>query len=592
MIVVGNFIYRQIKQYRFNSIVFKNFIKLFCIVAVCLMLTSVLLYNVTVSSKYKEINASCEASVRNYAQVSDAFLYDARGKIFELLTTGDTSTFLYSDDPWNDYPNICADICDTARSYVDTNTFIHSVCIYSQKSGSYVDTLYPSERKTFDDSWLSTYETMDEPFAIYLRRYAGRYPYVLTMVQKTDVTGPRGVIVMNIDIEKLSRSIGYTEERVDRFITASSQGDILNDNYRDFEIDLSRYKEISALERQSGTVIGSHNAAAKIKSKYFDINYYGIFDAQGYMKDISHTKLLVWGLNILFIICSLLTALFASFETYRPIKKIMGMLDLSETTDAYDNDNELSYVAGRITQILKSNEVLTARVSEQMELNDKLYMSLLAGQIDTHFINNTINIINSQIVADVGVGHRSSALLIKLSRLLKNAYNISRIYCTVGDEVEYTKLYTELLQARYPGVFTCTWHIDDDAYTLNMPKMTLQPLIENSVYHGIVPSEREGTVDIGIRIDGGMINITVYDTGIGISSDKLKLINESLGRQISAEHIGINNIYKRFSLIYGENFSMTYESKEGEYTLVKLRVPVDYGQTDNKNSLQGGNDSD
>lgn len=583
--MIGNSIFKEVKKYRFNSIVLKNFIKFFCIMAFCLMLVSVFLYNSTVKSKHKEIKASCEADVRNYAKVSDVLLYDVRNKIFELLTTGNTATFLYSNNPLEDYPNVCKAVLEDAESYVKTNTFLHSVCVYSEKSKQYIDTHYPSKTDYSDDNWMEIYESMNESFGVFLRRYSGRYPYVLTLIQKTDVSGPRGAIVINLDIEKMGQVIGYSEERKDTFITVAKDGAVLNDNHKKFEGKLTDYEEIDAFSssNEKTVMVNKNHAVAKIESEYFDIDYYGIFNAEVYADDIFRTKLLVSSAYVLFVIFSLLIGFFASFETYKPIKKIIGMLDLTETETISKNSDELSYVAGRITELLSSNDELKTKVGEQTELNHKLYMSLLSRQIDTHFINNTINIINSQIVIDAGKGHRSSAMLIKLSRLLKNAYNINKIFITVKDEVEYTKVYCELLQARYPGVFNCVWDVEENSQNLSIPKMTLQPLIENAVYHGIVPSEKEGTVEISIKITDDRLQICVKDNGVGINEENLSKINERMNLDIITEHIGINNICQRFLLLYQEDFNMTYESKEGEYTLVKIHLPLEHTTKEDEN---------
>ena len=583
--MIGNSIFKEVKKYHFNSIVFKNFIKFFCIMAFCLMLVSVLLYNSAVKSKHKEIKASYEAEVRNYAKVSDLLLYDVRSKIFELLTTGNTATFLYSNNPLEDYPNVCNTVLEDAESYVKTNAFLHSVCVYSEKSKQSIDTHYPSKTDYIDDNWMEFYKSMDEPFGIFLRRYSGRYPYVLTLIQKTDVSGPQGAIVVNLDIEKKGQVIGYSEERKDTFVAVAKDGAILNDNHKNYVGHISDYDEIDAFSSsgEKNIVVEKKYAVAKIKSEYFDIDYYGIFDAERYLADILRTKFLLSSVYLLFLIFSLLIGFFASFETYKPIKKIIGMLDLTETETISKNSDELSYVAGRITELLSSNNELRKKVSKQTELNHKLYMSLLSKQIDTHFINNTINIINSQIVLDVGKGHRSSAMLIKLSRLLKNAYNINNVFVDIKDEVEYTKIYIDLLHERYPGIFDCVWDVDEDAQKLSIPKMTLQPLIENAVYHGIVPSEKEGKVEISIKITDDRLQICVKDNGVGINEENLSKINERMNLDIVTEHIGINNIYQRFLLLYQEDFNMTYESKEGEYTLVKIHLPLEHTTKEDEN---------
>lgn len=564
----GNFIFKQVKKYRFNSLVFKNFIKVFIAIALCLIVLSVFLYEATIKAKYAKIESSCMSDLKNYASVSDALLYDSKTKIFEFLIDQQIMTFLYSDSPLTVFPVLSREIHEMMNTYVDTNRYIYSVCVYSEKSGVICDSEYSIGAEVLDTDWKTIYENMEGQFEIALRLYEGRYPYVLTMIQKTDVVGPKGAIVVNLDVEMLNRSIGYNKDSKKIYITTDKKKNILNSTNENFD-----YQELNELKGNSLTVSKNGNFVTGVSSEYFDINYYGVFDGNVHLKDILTTKILFVLLNILFIICSIIAALLSSFETYKPLKRIMGILDLNEEIDVADGKgNEVDYVAAQISNLLASNKELKNKVNDHIELSNKMYMSLLSSQINTHFINNTINIINSQIVADVGAGHKSSALLIKLSKLLRNIYNIEKACVSVEEEIKFTKMYVSLLQARYPDMFEVIWNVDENIIDYQIPKMTLQPLIENAIYHGIIPTERYGQITVSISDNNESFVISVRDNGCGINKEEVKKLNEEIIAFDNEKNIGTRNIYKRFNIIYGEKFNALYESEEGVYTEVRLIV--------------------
>ena len=133
-------------------------------------------------------------------------------------------------------------------------------------------------------------------------------------------------------------------------------------------------------------------------------------------------------------------------------------------------------------------------------------------------------------------------------------------------------MYVSLLQARYPDMFDVIWNVDENIIDYQIPKMTLQPLIENAIYHGIIPTERHGQITVSIFDNNESFVISVRDNGCGINKEELKKLNEEIMAFDNEKNIGTRNIYKRFNIIYGEKFNVVYESKEGIYTEVRLIV--------------------
>ena len=109
----------------------------------------------------------------------------------------------------------------------------------------------------------------------------------------------------------------------------------------------------------------------------------------------------------------------------------------------------------------------------------------------------------------------------------------------------------------------------------------MQPLVENSIYHGIKEKRQGGEIRVTAerlqRKEGGELLLKVWDNGAGISKDMLAQMNDNLrkGRHSSSDGYGIYNVNERIMLYYGKNFGLFYDSEEGEYTCATLRIPLD-----------------
>jgi hypothetical protein len=213
------------------------------------------------------------------------------------------------------------------------------------------------------------------------------------------------------------------------------------------------------------------------------------------------------------------------------------------------------------------------RTSIDLEL-ERTNLTLLKKQISAHFTVNTLNIVRALI----GKGDRETAARIctELSVLLRYA-NASDEYISLLEELYVLKQYTEIMQARYPDMINVCFGEDDSFSDILIPRMLIQPIVENAIMHGL--SAEGGNLEIDARPENEDLFITITDNGKGMDAGELeKLRNETESgegtERGSLDHIALANVRKRIEVLFGENYGMDIESDVNKGTCVTLHLPL------------------
>ena len=197
-------------------------------------------------------------------------------------------------------------------------------------------------------------------------------------------------------------------------------------------------------------------------------------------------------------------------------------------------------------------------------------MSLIQEQINPHFLYNTLDLIKWKAVdADVPV---ISDIIYKLSDFYKLSLNNGREFVTISEEIRHVTDYVQLQNYRFETDIQLIVEMPDELLGCKIPKITLQPLIENSIQHGFIVKDdkRDCYIELYGWRDGGDITLLIKDNGAGIPREQLEHILSS--RESSHTHgYGIRNIHERIRLYCGEGYGLSYESSLLEGTSVTVR---------------------
>ncbi|MTI59699.1 MAG: HAMP domain-containing protein [Firmicutes bacterium] len=201
-------------------------------------------------------------------------------------------------------------------------------------------------------------------------------------------------------------------------------------------------------------------------------------------------------------------------------------------------------------------------------------INALQSQIKPHYLFNTLESIRMKSIEKKEI---ETARIIKyLARSLRRMISFQQEWIDVQEELAYIKDFLKIQKYRFGDEFEYTVETELETFNIKIPKLIIQPFVENACIHGLEGSEDYGEVYIKIDISEEKLICIVRDNGIGIKKDKLNFILKHIKNEdIQGNNIGINNIYQRLNLYYGDDFDLLIESKEGIGTMVKLIIPVE-----------------
>jgi len=198
----------------------------------------------------------------------------------------------------------------------------------------------------------------------------------------------------------------------------------------------------------------------------------------------------------------------------------------------------------------------------------------LESQINPHFLYNTLDMINWMAIS--GKGEEVSTAVQVMSRFYKLTLNRGNTIVLVRNELEHVSLYVKLLNMRYQNKIHFLIDVPDEMMEYSIPKLIFQPIVENSIQHGIFEKEeKEGSVIImGWQEEDTLIFI-VSDDGVGIPPEKINHLLDGTIREGTGSNIGIYNTHKRLQLFYNGDFGLSYMSTLGIETEVTIRIPAE-----------------
>jgi two-component system LytT family sensor kinase len=191
----------------------------------------------------------------------------------------------------------------------------------------------------------------------------------------------------------------------------------------------------------------------------------------------------------------------------------------------------------------------------------------LRAQISPHFIYNALTAIASFITTDPA---RARDLVLEFADFTRYSFRRQGEFTTVADELESIRSYLELERARFGERLRVTLQIAPETLATVIPFLSVQPLVENAVRHGLEPGEGGGEIRIASRDEGTHTEITVEDDGIGMDPDALR---STLTAADDGLHVGLRNVDTRLRQLYGADGGLVVETNTGAGTLVRMRVP-------------------
>lgn len=207
------------------------------------------------------------------------------------------------------------------------------------------------------------------------------------------------------------------------------------------------------------------------------------------------------------------------------------------------------------------------KLEEQERLLLHARMEALQNQINPHFLFNTLNSISSLVRFDPDTARD---MIFKLATILRRLLNSSEAFASLREEFEFIDNYLDIEVVRFgPDKLRVVKDLDPSSLDVVVPSMLLQPLIENSIKHGLSPKVEGGSIYLRSRLTDSRLIIEVEDDGVGMGGSQLEESSTWAGMGI-----GMANISERLNVLYGDTARMTIDSHEGKGTLIRIRLPL------------------
>ncbi len=245
-----------------------------------------------------------------------------------------------------------------------------------------------------------------------------------------------------------------------------------------------------------------------------------------------------------------------------------------------------------ISQLTRSFNLMVAGLERSIEDNYVTGLSLkdaelkkreaelyaLQSQINPHFLFNTLESIRMKLIASDDP-REASDMVLNLSKILRKSLNWHGNIVSVREEIELVRCYLDIQKYRFRNKISDELDIPEELAEMSIPKLIIQPIVENAIKHGIENKKGSGSIALRIRRQGDRVRIAVEDDGVGIDEQRLASIRASLTMKdairVEGRSIGLRNVHERIVLQYGKDYGLSIQSAVNRGTTVVLEIPAD-----------------
>lgn len=300
--------------------------------------------------------------------------------------------------------------------------------------------------------------------------------------------------------------------------------------------------------------------------------------------------------NTFTVFCAILLGFILLTVIVLTLMIVMGIikpiLELSQATEKIsrgdfsvrvkvDTNDEVEVLADGVNIMTESIERFVRKIKEDERKMRRADLRLLQEQINPHFLYNTLDTIVWLIEGNDS--DKAVNMVMSLSEFFRLVLSKGREYITIQEEEMHIKSYLEIQQVRYRDIMDYEIHIAPEIYQYRILKLTLQPLVENSLYHGIKYKRAKGNITVTGEMLEGTIHFKVEDDGVGMEQEELDNLRKEIVKpcQDTGKGFGLANVNERIRMNFGAEYGMTIDSEQGKGTCVEIVIPaVPYEQAD------------
>ncbi len=516
-------------------------------VMLCLIIPIILLSTLIISSYSKGLHSELEqrreiAYEQIVDDIKDRFV-DIQRLYVQIGQSQDIKLFLTSDDTSYEFPEKWREINDTKGEVLDIfrcSDHINNLEIYSISSDNTISVNSMSYQGESERNWYIRYKEHGELEDIFFK------DNYITMTKPLSLYGHKvGLMAVMYNVTQLKEDLNIGRYGCDIAVKLTSQNG--EEVFKVGEVNPIRTKE------------------AEIKVCNSTLQF-EIGDKDE--KTISRSVLIYSIVCILscLTLAYIISTLCAKY-LYKSVTKVYSKIGTVDE-QSVDNASKSLYNEGAEKKDMEQN------IAEMLDKLQTTQLTALQMQINPHFVFNVLNYVNVEILRDDKSNEKAAKIISLLSSVLDYAMSEPKYSAQLAEEIEMTKRYIEIEKIELGTDFDVVWDIDKSILGASCIKLFLQPIVENSIMHGVKKlGGRKGRIEIVARpLDEGVC-ITVTDNGNGIEPEKLKEVRKKLAKTYDdySKHIGLRNVNERIKMVYGKNYGVSIDSDRNG-TKVTIRI--------------------
>jgi|LSQX01.2.fsa_nt_gb two-component system sensor histidine kinase YesM len=531
------------------------------------------------ASSLNSIKSKIEDYSNNIFQASQELIYDSN--IFDILTATNTDANFNGNIGKQQIQNaiqrilLSRNVINSASLQIANNSFQYAKkqnINYSSNIALFIEIEKQAKAQNGKPLWFLDMNGDNLDNIFFVRTIYDPYKYL-----------EKGLLIFQVNKDIFTE---ITQE----FNTEATQFSIVSHSGQDVYVYNGNSKKLSEVELSNL----ANREYGQISSKRHYLMFTKMYDPDWYVICNIDLKLLYSDVYFLIectgLLCLLSTIILIIFtwfiqkEYINPINTLVKMMRTWKENETYKN-----VFKGRKDEIgvlFHNFKMMTERISSLINQNyrDQIIkketeIKMLQSQINPHFLFNTLESINC--VAQINDVPQISNMVTALSDIMEQTMGRDDRLITLAREIEHVDNYFYILKIRFEDKLQMKKDIDKKAFIAKIPNIIIQPIIENAVYHGVMPSHKKGKIVLTARLYAEDLIITVVDNGIGIGEKELQELNErfSVGnesyfdkKKSEGNRIGLENVNRRIKLLYGEEYGITIKSRHNEFTKVILKL--------------------
>lgn len=594
-------IWNYIKSFKFQSLLIKNFVLIFLCISIPVIIITFSVKNKYNDAVIQEIETANYNSVLRMQETVDRAMQEATRLTAHISISNGYNIFFDSDENYANYDNSIAIIHERTSGYINIYDYISSIYLHSMKLNK---TLYGNidyligevgidDTTIVDENWyeedINNPQLINRYFSWQENREGENHRNYVTVVhyvrkKRTEILGSVTVNLKASYLAKMTNMPFVENDMSTLVIDNNTRQVIISQNSDDFlkdVKDIEIFSEIKYKDFEGSDIVTIDKIeyiVTVVDSKYLDWTYLAMLPLTSYSNDVNKINTYVKRNLLLSFILSLILSYMLTLKTYAPVRTIMRIIENPRLWDSKKkkNENEVKYISNNIFQIILSNETLEYELRNKISLLDKAQNKALQSQMNPHFLYNTLEAINWTTIDLTNGQNDASDMITQLSDMLRYSLDGEQ-FASLEDEVECCKTYIEIMKTRYKDKIEAEWLIQEDIKACKIMKLTLQPIIENAIYHGIKPKRMKGVIHISCELHSETLMIIVTDNGVGMSKDEVTKINSKINNKylLKKEGIGMYNVNQRLKILYGDVYGIKVVSERDKGTSVIIKLPVD-----------------